>query len=153
MSNEKYYIFDLDGTLADIEHRRHLVSGKKKNWSLFYKGCVNDSPNAAVVDLYKQLDSSDDNIMIIFSGRSNIVRRETQQWLEDNEIFYSLLMMRPEGDYTPDEVLKQEWLNRYLSHHEMTLSQVSAVFDDRQKVVNMWRDIGLTCFQVAPGDF
>jgi hypothetical protein len=55
--------------------------------------------------------------------------------------------MRPAGDFTPDEELKRRWISEY------DLSQVLCIFDDRQKVVDMWRELGLTCFQVAPGDF
>jgi hypothetical protein len=56
--------------------------------------------------------------------------------------------MRPEKDYTPDDALKHKWL--------MELGgpdKIFCVFDDRQKVVDMWRSHGITCFQVAPGKF
>ena len=57
--------------------------------------------------------------------------------------------MRPDGDYTPDEVLKRGWLES----RPKILERVFLVIDDRQKVVDMWREMGLTCFQVAPGKF
>jgi hypothetical protein len=46
----------------------------------------------------------------------------------------------------PNEELKRQWIQEY------KLEDIICVFDDRTKVVNMWRDLGLTCFQVAPGD-
>ena len=47
----------------------------------------------------------------------------------------------------PDNDLKQMWLN------DIGVDNVAMVFDDRQQVVDMWRDNGLTVFQVADGDF
>jgi hypothetical protein len=48
----------------------------------------------------------------------------------------------------PDDALKQHWLDNSIG-----ADNVFAVFDDRQQVVDMWRDNGLTVFQVAEGDF
>ena len=33
------------------------------------------------------------------------------------------------------------------------INDVFLVVDDRDKVVKMWRDLGLNTFQVAPGNF
>ena len=57
--------------------------------------------------------------------------------------------MRPHGDYTPDNKLKLAWLNAAREAG----AEPDLVFDDRQKVVDMWRAEGIACFQVAPGDF
>lgn len=75
------------------------------------------------------------------------VKKETVQWLKNNKVPYTSLRMRPENDYTPDDELKRQWLK------DLNKDQILCVFDDRSKVVKMWRDEGLTCFQVAPGDF
>jgi Straboviridae polynucleotide kinase len=45
------------------------------------------------------------------------------------------------------EELKRQGIQEY------DLAQILCVFDDRQKVVDMWRSLGQACFQVAPGDF
>jgi len=58
--------------------------------------------------------------------------------------------MRPADDFTPDEVLKRQW---YEDLPRIDKERLVAVFDDRQKVVDMWRAIGVPCFQVARGDF
>ena len=41
------YIFDLDGTLALIKHRRHFVEREPhhQDWERFYAACVDDGPN------------------------------------------------------------------------------------------------------------
>ncbi|WGN90708.1 PseT-like polynucleotide kinase phosphatase [Burkholderia phage vB_BglM_WTB] len=61
-----------------------------------------------------------------------------------------LRRMRPHGDTTPDDQLKRKWLH---SLSPVDRARLIAVFDDRQKVVDMWRSEGVPCFQVAPGDF
>jgi len=140
-------IFDLDGTLANIEHRRHLVSNGSNRWDEFYAECVNDDVNMPVVNLCKTLYDGEYKIFIL-SGRSNAVRKETELWLAKNYIKYHKLYMRPEKDYTPDQELKLRWLREV---EKMGL--IHSVFDDRDKVVKMWREQELTCFQVAEGNF
>lgn len=91
----------------------------------------------------------------IWSGRSDAVRTETIEWLNR---YFSCgfdaasveLKMRRDGDFTPDEKLKESWLDE-LSPDDA--GRLVAVFDDRDKVVRMWREAGVSCFQVAPGEF
>ena len=145
------YIFDLDGTIALIEHRRHLVEGKSKKWDDFFEACVDDTPNQAVVNTLKRLHSAGAEIWI-FSGRSESVRGKTEDWLYNHDIWrlLSRLQMRPEKDYTSDEILKETWLSNMVS---TDTERLVAVFDDRDNVVKMWRENGVACFQVAPGGF
>ncbi|HYE76308.1 MAG TPA: HAD family acid phosphatase [Blastocatellia bacterium] len=144
---KKIVIFDLDGTLALVEHRQHLVRGKKKKkWREFFAACTADTVNRPVAEMARVLREAGYQI-VIFSGRSDEVRAETEKWLSENNVLYDLLVMRREGDFSPDDQLKREWLERF------NKKDILCVFDDRDKVVRMWRQQGLTCFQVAPGDF
>jgi len=153
MKTPKIVIADLDGTIALIEHRRHWLDVSKhpdmlsdERWRRFFAACVDDSPNNPVINTLQALDDGDYEIHI-FSGRSAEVHKETVKWLEEFDIPYHYLRMRPAGDFTPDEILKRQWIAEY------DLADILCVFDDRTKVVNMWRELGLACFQVAPGDF
>lgn len=145
------YIFDLDGTLALVEHRRHLIP----NWRAFFAACVDDQPNTPVIRVMHSLRYAAADVHI-FSGRSDEVREQTIEWLlkhttfTQRELNSSVLRMRKAGDYTPDEVLKKQWLDEMPTRDRMRLM---CVFDDRDKVVKMWRDNGVACFQVAPGEF
>jgi hypothetical protein len=109
---------------------------------------VNDTPNTPVVEMFKLLRATDKYELVIFSGRGDAVRPQTERWLKTEGIAYDKLMMRPDGHTIPDDALKKSWLKT-----EIDKNRVFCVFDDRQKVVDMWRNEGLTCFQVAPGNF
>ena len=147
------YIFDLDGTLALTEHRQHLISGPKKDWRGFFAACVNDLPNTPVVNTFDELDECCE--CVIWSGRSAEVRPQTIEWLGRQFVYTldyidSILKMREAGDFTPDHILKENWL-KAMSRKDR--ARLRAVFDDRDTVVEMWRRNGVACFQVAKGDF
>lgn len=151
----KTVIFDLDGTLADIRARRTLATkeGGKIDWPKFFdpNNISLDKPNIPVIESFKAHQKAGSK-MIIFSGRSDATRAATEEWLEINGISYDKLLMRPgtgEGIFTPDDKLKEDWLDQEFPDK----NQILCVYDDRDKVVNMWRRNGIPCFQVAPGDF
>ena len=147
----KWIIFDLDGTLADIEDRRQLCTKEngKMDWNKFFDpdNIKLDKPNIPVIMMAQALTAFGYKIAI-FSGRSARTEDATKDWLHEQDIKFDILKMRPERNFRPDEQLKLEWLNSM-----DWKDNVEAVFDDRDKVVNMWREIGLTCMQVAPGNF
>lgn len=144
-------IFDLDGTLALIDKRLRLAtkSNGKLNWDEFFKpqNIQLDEPNVPIIETFKALKAQGYE-MLIFSGRDEISRRETVAWLKEHGVDPDLLIMRTHGSFTPDDVLKKSWLDSIGGPAE-----VFCVFDDRDKVVKMWRDNGLTCCQVNYGDF
>lgn len=143
---KRVVIFDLDGTLALNEHRKHLIEGSRPDWDAFYLACDKDAPNHPVVAM-KRLLYNAGYLIYILSGRGEIARGKTDEWFYKNKILYHKLYMRPEGDFIPDDELKKKWL------YQIGVDNVFCVFDDRQKVVEMWRREGLTCFQVAEGKF
>lgn len=153
--NRPLYIFDLDGTLALCNHRRHFVEDKKNaRWPEFYAACDKDEPNKPVIETMARLIHAGAEVWI-FSGRSDEVRDKTVTWLALNTPLMSwqaseALTMREEGDHTPDDELKLSWLETMLVDDRQRLV---AAFDDRDRVVSMWRSAGVQCFQVAPGDF
>ena len=144
------YIFDLDGTLANCEHRQPILDNKDDpdRWNKFFAACKDDTPNWPVIDTLRNLHATSD--VLIFSGRSDRVSFQTRRWLGEVGVVGLQIKMRKDGDFTPDEVLKLQWLNE-LSHTDRR--RLVGVFDDRDKVVAMWRANGVACFQVAPGAF
>ena len=166
-------VFDLDGTLADTTHRQHILAeGGPSKWDRFFAACDGDAPNSPVIEVAKALYRDGDSIEI-WSGRSESVQEMTLDWLWREagvrvartvpkkfdwerrekwgtpEWLVGRLLMRPVGDYRPDDELKRELLIR---SREQGFSP-DLVFDDRKRVVDMWRSEGVPCFQVAEGSF
>jgi hypothetical protein len=149
---KKTVIFDLDGTLALIDKRRALAAkpNGKINWKVFFdpKNIQLDQPNIPVIEMAKIIKAQGHSV-VIFSGRDSISKTETINWLNQFGVPFDVLKMRPEGSFTPDDKLKMGWLNQLFPNR----NDILCIFDDRDKVVKMWREQGLTCMQVAPGDF
>jgi len=142
-------IFDMDGTLCDISHRIHYISGRQadKNYDKFHTECVNDTPHLDVIQLLKIMWEKYFVIAIV-SGRSDMVRTETMEWLKKYDIPYQYLFMRKHGDHRPDWLIKRDILTNELKDHN-----VFCAFDDRDQVVSLWRSKGIRCYQVAKGNF
>jgi len=122
---------------------------KDQDWDAFYQACDKDYPVYATINTLRKLEAAGAEIWI-FSGRSDVVRSKTEMWLAKAGIIYSWLQMRSAGDYTKDDELKLEWYNNMLQED---VDRLVAVFEDRDRMVRMWRSINVPCFQVAPGDF
>ena len=140
------FVFDLDGTLCDVRHRRQYVATKPRNWNAWNAGLVNDTPHLAVQKVFQALRQDQDVDLIIVSGRSDDYREQTIKWLTDHEIFYDEIYMRKYKDYRDDSVVKGEIADEILKTYN-----ILGVFDDRQRVVNMWIERGIFVFDVGQG--
>ena len=76
-------------------------------------------------------------------------RPQTEAWLKEHKIEYIALHMRQADDNRKDSIVKSEIYETFINGYY----NVSFVLDDRNQVVEMWREKGLTCLQVAEGDF
>lgn len=137
-----FVVFDLDGTLADVSHRVHFVRNGNRDWNSFFAACVNDVPVPHVVASCRAHLAAGHKVRV-WSARSDKVRAETERWLADAGIDPCYLQhMRAEGDNTPDVALKRYWLS-------LEPTPPDLIYDDRQRVVDMWRAEGIPCFQVT----
>lgn len=136
---DQAFIFDIDGTLA------HITEGGRSP----YDGdrVCEDVVDEPVAQLLKHLEMT--YRIVIMSGRDEQYRAATEQWLVDNFIPYDSLHMRPAGDQRKDHVVKLELFDE----HVRNTYNVLGVFDDRNRVVEGWRGIGLKTYQVAEGNF
>lgn len=158
------YIFDLDGTLANIEHRLHHIQQEPKDWRSFFAACVDDEPIEAGLRTLHTLRQGGAEIWI-WTGRSDEVRAQTAEWLCKQGVWGGgarrflptwpfaapeRFRMRKAGDHRPDVAVKSEWLAEI---EPPEYERLTAVFEDRASVVEMWREHGVPCFQVADGEF
>ena len=137
-------IVDIDGTLADLSHRLHHISGGRKDWDSFFGAMADDiviEPVARLVNVFYDADIP----IILCSGRPDNYRDVTVKWLDDHQIPHAALYMRPEGDRRADNIVKSLILDGIIADgYEPWL-----VIDDRPRVVAMWRERGLTCLQCS----
>lgn len=139
-------IFDIDGTIADIAHRRHHVASDRKDWQLFFSTMKDDTPNQPVVETLNLYCAAKYNI-ILSSGRPANYRAVTEAWLNKHDIPYDFLFMRKFNDTRPDTIIKQEMYNTYIKPY----FPVKCVYDDRPSVCRMWRFNGLHVFNCGDG--
>ncbi len=132
-------IVDIDGTVAlhgargpFDEHRVH-----------------EDRPNLPVISAVRAMADAG-HAVVFCSGRTDGCREATEEWLREHvRVDYDALFMRVAGDFRKDSIIKQEIFDAHIRDDY----NVVAVFDDRNQVVEMWRNLGLSVHQVAPGDF
>lgn len=129
---------DLDGTMS--------LNDGHRGWHDYAK-VINDKPLPHNMEIVKRFAA--DHQVIIVSGRDDSCKNESIEWLNTHGIFPDLVLMRVTGDNRDDAIVKGELyeahiLNRY---------NVKFVLDDRDRVVQKWRSLGLFCLQVQKGDF
>ena len=145
---KKIIIFDIDGTLADLTHRVHLVRTKPHNWPAFFAG-VGDDDVIVELAFLADLLHKDGHKIILCSGRGKDIEKNTVDWLNKHKIKFDDIYMRAEKDYRDDTIVKSELADLIEKDH----GPIFMVFDDRQKVVDMWRARGIKTLQCAKGDF
>jgi len=142
---EECIIVDIDGTLAHIADGRSPYDASR---------AMNDSLDDAVSVITAMMYNHGYKV-IILTGRHEEHRQVTEEWLEANGVAYDELYTRMEydvdeaGKRLDDSIVKE----RLYRDHVAARFNVKFVLDDRNRVVNMWRRIGLKCLQVAPGNF
>lgn len=135
-------IFDIDGTLADTEHRMHYIrptEGKKKSWYKFFEASAIDRPFSHVTLLAKMLYDAGYEI-IMLTARPESERPRTETWLAANDLKYKNLIMRPNGEHKADDLVKED---AYLHHFAHRKEELLMVFEDRLHVAKMWRKHGV----------
>ena len=128
-------ICDLDGTIALIRDRSPYDGAS----------CEKDLVNEPV----RSILQTSGKAIVFVSGREDKYKPQTLAWLEKHGIKFESLYMRKSGDMRKDSIVKKEIYDQFI----LDKYNVAFVLDDRDQVVRVWRDLGLTCLQVDYGDF
>lgn len=138
-------VVDLDGTLCNSQHRDHLaVAGQ---WDDFHSLLVDDLPWPDTKQLLDMFFPTEYRVVGL-TGRNERYRNATLKWLAKNDIWLDDLLMRPDDNYQSDHELKPATLERYYKKE-----QVWFILEDRDKVVEAWRNMGYNCWQIRPGGY
>lgn len=141
------YIFDLNGTLSLTAPRTHLRPKKGGDWIEWQNACALDAPNWPVVSVLAAL-LADGSEVRIWTDRTESMREITLRWLEKVELNESMvtLVMRPDDSVEHEDKLKERWLDEL---EPAELESLNAVFDDSERVTNMFRARGIVCFNAS----
>jgi len=131
------YVVDIDGTLAINNGRSPF------DWKRVGEDSLNDS-----MFITNNLLKSFDIHSFIVSGRDEVCRPETEEWLKKHGIRYDALYMRKQGDSRKDAVVKEEFWREIIK-----TNYIIGMFDDRLQVINHARALGFTVFDVASNTF
>lgn len=137
---------DIDGTIADLTHRLHYIKDGNRDWDGFFSDVGKDTFKESV---WRQVveDAEDNDAVVIFlSGRSDVSRHDTEKWLEANGIKEPLVLMRREFDRRPDTEVKRDIFDWHFKDYNIV-----RIYDDRPRLVKMWREMGLDCVDCGDG--
>lgn len=144
----KVVVFDIDGTLVDIDHRLHHIRNKPKDWVSFYEDMDQDKPIEEMVWLADAIYRRSD-FFYICTGRSDKFRSKTIDKLVSLNIETDHLYMRKKDDFRPDFQVKSDYADEIIAKH----GKIDLWFEDRSQVVTALRDKGIRVLQVANGNY
>jgi hypothetical protein len=139
-------IIDIDNTLS-IANKRFKLAEKqngKLDWDIVhaYENMIKDEPNLPMIELTKNYKKSGFEV-IILTGRPESTKNVTKEWLQKYNIPYDKLYMRS----WEDNFLKAEVFKRKIYETEIK-ENVFCAYDDDQRIVDVWVELGITCFKV-----
>lgn len=126
----KVVLADIDGTLALTTTRSHYD---------YSEAVLTDKARWDVMQLVEAFANANDAEIICVSGREDICKEHTRQWLNDKGFDYSALHMRKAGDSRSDCIIKEEIFWQEIEPYY----NVIAAFDDRPKIVRMLKFLGI----------
>lgn len=133
--SNKIVVFDLDGTLVNVDSIRHLVQSTKPNFDSFHRESINCPPYDSVLDILNQFAKTDMKILIV-TGRQEKYRKITDFWLAYNEVKTDNLFMRP-NNFSGSKQEYKERIFQVISKDK----EIFAIFDDDLNLLNLWRKI------------
>ena len=148
MNKKRAVIFDVDGTLAHMSGR--ISRHGKKAAPYLDNDAYDDDIDPQLKLMNNIIKNNGEHEILIVSGRKDSSYQTLVKWLNDNEINFDSIHMRRADDNRKDSIVKKE----IYENHIKNKYNIDIVFDDRDQVVDMWRnELGLKCFQVQDGNF
>lgn len=150
----QFIVLDLDGTICNIEHRQHLAAAKQ--WDEFHGLLEIDEPNLDVLGLIQNIAEVYDEAaydFIICTGRPEKYRNQTVAWLTKHAIPVTALVMRSDNDFSKSGPMKTQMLEEYFGSKEKVIEAVAFALEDRDQIIEHFRNYGIRCWQVRPGGY
>lgn len=139
-SKDKAILVDIDGTIAHITNQRSYYDYDER--------VLTDTPDKTIIDIVNMYKKNGYTI-IVMSGREDKCYDYTKQWLNEHNVSYDFMYMRKEKDTRPDWIVKDELVREHIENKYY----IEFCLDDRNQVVNHYREMGFKVLQVEEGDF
>jgi phosphoglycolate phosphatase-like HAD superfamily hydrolase len=140
------YIFDVDGTLANVDPYLHHVRGDNKDYDAFHESSIGALPNIEVLEMLNNAVSDGHSILVVTS-RKEKWRGLTSMWLAKTDARSHALFMRADDDHRQDYEVKKDILDKIVMHWDV----VHAV-DDNPNVIRLWEENGITTTKIGTWD-
>jgi hypothetical protein len=146
----KYIVIDIDGTCTNEQHRtKHAQNG---DWATYFSMLHQDTPNEDVVAALRMFQTSLIGLLSL-TGRPEQYRPATLEWLEQYDVPFDYLLMRPDDNRESAEILKLRQLEEFFGSKESVLRHVLFALEDRDKIVKAFRQYGIPTWQVREGGY
>ncbi len=136
MKEKKIVICDIDGTIANNDHRQHFLK-EKKDWDGFFSKLHKDEPIFEIIDKVKALEKEGRRI-IFLTGRPEKYRQQTEDWLKKYFTFDLEILMRKDNDRRNKEQIKKE-----LFFSNFKPEEILCCFENDEGLIKIWNEIGL----------
>lgn len=140
------HIYDVDGTLANVDPYLHYVRGSNRDYDAFHEASINALPNIEVLEMLNN-SVSDGHAILIVTSRKEKWRGLTSMWLAKNDARSHALFMRADEDNRPDYEVKKDILNKISNHWDV----VHAV-DDNPSVIALWQEHQIPTTKIGTWD-
>lgn len=152
----RYIVIDLDGTIADSRHREHYAV--ERDWDEFHLRSGQDAPKPDVrwlINFLSEHRVGDYPYLMILTGRNERYRPLTENWLRHNNIDYDELIMRPDNNFERDADLKLRLLQEFCDRagYDDPTEAVIFILEEREGMVQAYREAGFPCWQVQAGGY
>lgn len=149
----KAWLFDVDGTLANVDSILHHVVNKdrtsdkfKRDFDAFHADSVHVPPHKEVVEMVWKAIKEGYDILVVTARREEW-RAHTAFWMKKNDIPHDALFMRQDDDYRPDYEVKKD----ILVHINRFWEIVHAV-DDNPKILKLWEENDIPTTRIGDWD-
>jgi len=138
---KKIILCDIDGTIANNDHRQHFLEGKK-DWDGFFSELINDEPIFPIINkVIEEYKAGKD--IIFLTGRPERYRYSTTTWLKEYFSFDIKLLMRKDGDLHNKVIVKKQ-----IFETNFNASEIDYILDNDPDLLAMWNNYGIKTFEV-----
>ena len=137
----KIVLCDIDGTIANNDHRQHYLEGKK-DWEGFFSELINDEPIFPIIN--KVIEEYNAGKEIVFlTGRPERYRYSTTLWLKEYFNFDLKILMREDNDRNNKLKVK-----KILFEKNFHVNDIDYVIDNDEELLKQWEDMGIDVYEV-----